>query len=120
MAVDGDGRLMGFQFVQPKPGLPDGTGDIATFVRIGTAQRGIGTALFARTRGAAAALGYTALNATIRADNTGGLRYYARIGFADHSISRAVPLRRRNPGGPGEPAAGAVIRHHRSRSGLKR
>ena len=34
-----------------------------------------------------------AINATIRADNIGGLAFYSRLGFMDHGISRAVPLR---------------------------
>jgi hypothetical protein len=38
-----------------------------------------------------------AINATIRADNVGGLAFYSRLGFTDHGISRAVPLRDGTP-----------------------
>lgn len=31
-------------------------------------------------------------NATIRADNAGGLAYYARMGFQDYAVARGVPL----------------------------
>lgn len=87
-----DGVIVGFQTLEPHAALPTTTGSIATFVRIGTTQGGIGTALFAATQAAAPALGFDEIDATIRADNTGGLRYYARMGFADHAVSPGVPL----------------------------
>lgn len=37
--------------------------------------------------------GLSAINATIRADNTGGLGFCRRIRFVDDSIRRAVPLK---------------------------
>lgn len=92
VALDAAGRVLGFQSVGANPDLPPGTGDMASFVAEGLTGRGIGSALFAATRAAARGAGLTALNATIRADNTGGLAYYARLGFADHAVSRAVPL----------------------------
>ncbi|HEX7850799.1 MAG TPA: GNAT family N-acetyltransferase, partial [Sphingomonas sp.] len=63
-----------------------------TFARRGSTTRGIGSALFAATRAAAIAAGLKAINATIRADNTGGLTFYAKMGFADYAVARAVPL----------------------------
>lgn len=54
---------------------------------------GIGSALFAATRKAAVAAGRAAINAMIHADNAGGLAYYTRIGFRNHGVERAVPLR---------------------------
>jgi len=67
-------------------------GSIATFARPGTAQKGIGSALFKATLAASHAAGYTHLDATIRADNTGGLAYYSKMGFQDHSVTKAKPL----------------------------
>lgn len=93
VAVDADtGRLEGFQTLGRYPDLPDDVGDIGTFARVGGTQRGVGSALFAATRAEAKAHGLTAINATIRADNVGGLAFYSRIGFADHSVLKDVPL----------------------------
>ncbi|MBV8682984.1 MAG: hypothetical protein JO111_08940 [Caulobacteraceae bacterium] len=94
VAVDSvSGRLEGFQTLGRYPGLPEDVGDIGTFARIGGAQRGVGSALFAATRAEACRRGLAAINATIRADNTGGLAFYGRMGFADHSVEPAVPLK---------------------------
>ena len=84
--------LLGYQSLESYPDLPKTLGIIATFAKVGSTTRGIGTALFAATRQAAPALGFTELDATIRADNTGGLAYYSKMGFVDHSIAKAVPL----------------------------
>jgi L-amino acid N-acyltransferase YncA len=93
VAVDREsGRLEGFQTLVREDHLPDAMGDIGTFARVGGTQRGVGTALFAATRAAARARSLSAINATIRADNTGGLAFYERMGFVDHSVSAAVPL----------------------------
>jgi hypothetical protein len=48
--------------------------------------------LFAATREAATRLGLVGINATIRADNVGGLTFYGKQGFQDHSVALAVPL----------------------------
>lgn len=94
VAVDREtGRLEGFQTLGREEGLPDGIGDIGTFARIDGKQRGVGSALFAATRERARTLGLSAINATIRADNTGGLTFYRKQGFADHSVTPAVPLK---------------------------
>lgn len=94
VAVDRQtGRLEGFQTLGRYPGLPADVGDIGTFTRVGATQRGAGSALFAATREAAARLGLSALNATIRADNAGGLTFYSRMGFRDHSVLPDVPLK---------------------------
>jgi L-amino acid N-acyltransferase YncA len=87
------GRLEGFQTLGRYPGLPQDVGDIGTFARIDGKQRGVGSALFAATRQRAAALGLSAINATIRADNTGGLTFYGKMGFEDHSVTPARPLK---------------------------
>lgn len=91
-AEDEDGTLLGFQTLGRYPGLPDDVGDIATFARVGGTQRGIGSALFTATAKRAAELGLSAINATIRADNSGGLTFYARQGFVDHGVTEGVPL----------------------------
>ena len=98
VAVDPDtGQLLGFQTLGRYPNLPDDIGDIGTFARIDGKQRGIGSALFAATRARAEALGHSAINATIRADNTGGLAFYTKLGFVDHSVTCAVPLKDGTP-----------------------
>ena len=98
VAIDrATGRLEGFQTLGRYPGLPYDVGDIGTFARIDGKQRGVGSALFAATRERALRLGLTAINATIRADNVGGLAFYGKMGFEDHSVTPAVPLREGRP-----------------------
>ena len=98
VAVDPDtGQLQGFQTLGRYPNLPDDVGDIGTFARIDGKQRGVGSALFVATLARAEALGHRAINATIRADNKGGLAFYTKLGFADHSVTRAVPLKDGTP-----------------------
>ena len=91
------GRLLGFQSLERWDGLPDDIGDIATFARVGLTQRGVGSSLFAATRGEAGKKGITAINATIRADNIGGITFYDRMGFKNYSVQRAVPLKNGAP-----------------------
>ncbi len=97
VACDADGRIMGFQFIEPNPKLPSCTADIATFARVGATGQGIGQKLFIATRAAAKGLGYTSITAVIRADNTGGLAYYTKMGFTDHDVDRAVALKDGTP-----------------------
>jgi len=92
VAEDGDGRAMGFQILLASDKLGPGWGDIGTFARRGSTTRGIGSTLFSATRVAAIAAGLKTINATIRADNTGGLAFYARMGFVDYAVAHAVPL----------------------------
>lgn len=93
VAVDSETQsIEGFQTLGRYPGLPDDVGDIATFARVDGAQRGIGSALFKAMADAARAQGLSAINATIRADNEGGLTFYTKQGFVDHSMTAAVPL----------------------------
>jgi L-amino acid N-acyltransferase YncA len=87
------GSLLGFQSLQKWAGPQGGIGDIGPFARVGHTQRGVGSAHFAATRSEARVRALDAINATIRADNTGGLAFYGRMGFVDHSVQRAVPLR---------------------------
>ena len=84
---------VGFQSLTRHPDLPDGWGDIATFARIRRKRAGVGSALFARTLEAARDLGLTTLNAAIRADNTGGLAFYEKMGFRTYQTLPNVPLK---------------------------
>ena len=91
VALDED-QIIGFQWIAPADYLPGEAADISTFAKQGQTQRGIGTALFAATRGAARELGYDWINANIRADNTSGLRYYKSLGFIDYGRKTNVTL----------------------------
>ena len=86
VAENASGTLLGFQFIEPHPDLPPEACDIASFVRLGQTGLGIGSKLFEATCRAARDLGYTWINATIRADNTGGLAYYQSRGFEDYAL----------------------------------
>ena len=86
------GDLLGFQYIEPHKHLPPEACDIATFVRVGQTGLGIGSKLFQATRSEAKTLGYHWINATIRADNTGGLAYYQSRGFEDYARQNDVTL----------------------------
>ena len=86
VAVDSDGAVVGFQSLSKCEGLPSGWADIATFASRSRHKSGVGSALFARTREAASKLGFTAINATIRVDNVGGLAYYSGMGFETYLV----------------------------------
>ena len=92
VALDAAGQVAGFQWLGRNPKLPPGCADIATFARQAPVLPGVGTALFTVTCRVARAQGMKQINATIRADNRPGLGYYAKMGFVDHSVARAVPL----------------------------
>lgn len=92
MALDDAERVVGFQWISPHAKLPPEAVDIATFVMLGHAGLGIGSALFSATEKAAKSLGYRWINATIRADNTGGLTYYQSRGFRDWAFEEDVQL----------------------------
>lgn len=89
--------LQGFQWMEPFDPPDTHIGGIATFARPETKQRGIGTALFARTKELSRKAGYRVLVAKIRADNSGGLAYYAKMGFTDHEITKGEPLKDGTP-----------------------
>lgn len=96
VAEDG-GKVIGFQTLTwPDPDygpMPDDWSLIATFVAIEAAGRGVGQRLFVATKDAARAAGVATIDATIRADNTVGLRYYSGLGFVDYDRFQAMPLR---------------------------
>ncbi|MCK0151209.1 GNAT family N-acetyltransferase [Marivita sp. S6314] len=85
VAEDETGHILGFQFVEPHCDLPPEACDIASFVRLGQTGLGVGSKLFDASRAAAKDLGYLWINATIRADNCGGLAYYQSRGFEDYA-----------------------------------
>lgn len=86
------GDLLGYQSLEVYPDQPKTLGIIATFSKVGGTKRGIGTALFAATIKAAPSLGVLEIDATIRADNTGGLAYYSKMGFTDFGMGDPVQL----------------------------
>lgn len=92
VAIEEAGDIAAFQTLGRYPGLPENVGDIATFAALDRKQSGAGSALFAATKARVRALGHSAINATIRADNAGGLAFYTKQGFADHGVTPAVPL----------------------------
>lgn len=83
---------LGFQHVERHPALPPDWLDIATFARIRPKVPGVGRALFSAMRSTLRGHGVTAINATIRADNTGGLAYYEAVGFRTYKVVPSVPL----------------------------
>jgi len=94
VAVETDSaRIEGFQTLGRYPNLPDNIGDIGTFARVDGTQRGVGSALFAEMAAQARALGLSAINATIRSDNIGGLTFYGKQGFVDFGVTHGVPLK---------------------------
>lgn len=92
LAEGGEGQMLGVQWIEPNPSLPPEAADIATFTRPGHTQMGIGSSLFRQTRLAASAMGYEWINATIRADNPGGLAFYQSRGFEDYKIAQNIRL----------------------------
>ena len=91
VAIDSDGTIVGFQSLSKYDTLPAGWVDIATFASRARHKSGVGSALFAHTREAATKLGFTAINATIRVVNEGGLAYYSRMGFETYLVEDGDP-----------------------------
>jgi ribosomal protein S18 acetylase RimI-like enzyme len=87
-----DGVILGFQSLSYHPELTDDWADIATFARVNPKIRGIGTTLFETTRSFARKQKIATINATIRADNKAALSFYDKMGFANYSTEKGVPL----------------------------
>ena len=88
-----NGRLSGFQsLVWAVDRMPEGWAIIATFVALDRAKMGIGQKLFSATRFAAKAAEVKTIDATIRVDNVGGLKYYGGLGFTDYDVLKKIPL----------------------------
>jgi len=100
-AAEQDGVVKGFQrLTWPDIGddLPvQGWAVIASFVAGDAAGHGIGQHLFAATRNAANQAGVKTIDATIRADNVAGLRYYSGLGFVDYDRLVGIPLQDGTP-----------------------
>ncbi|HET9230777.1 MAG TPA: GNAT family N-acetyltransferase [Vitreimonas sp.] len=96
IVAEENGELLGFQVLlgstEEEP-LPAGWGGIGTYARVGQTRGGVGSALFEATKKAARAAGLHTIDATIRADNTGGLTFYSRMGFVDYDRRIGVPLK---------------------------
>jgi L-amino acid N-acyltransferase YncA len=84
--------LVGFQSLSLYGDPPKGWADIATFARMTPKTSGVGSALFPATRAFAEGIGLEFINATIRADNVGGLAYYEKMGFETYGRQVGVPL----------------------------
>ena len=92
LAENDKGAVQGFQWVHRRADLPPDMLDIATFVDIRAHGHGVGTKLFDATKTAARNAGFTAINATIRADNDSGLTYYRSKGFETYGHEHGVTL----------------------------
>jgi L-amino acid N-acyltransferase YncA len=104
VVADARGVILGFQalewcdpdWAKANP-LPAEWAVIATFVADGAQGRGVGGRLFVETLAAARKAEVTAIDATIRWENAGGLAYYGGLGFADyrsdaHAISKRLDV----------------------------
>lgn len=90
------GRVCGFQWLgwpdKNEDNMPQGWAVIASFVANEAAGKGVGQRLFKATRKAAIDAGVTTIDATIRADNAPGQRYYGGLGFNEYDRLVDVPL----------------------------
>ncbi|NYF18352.1 ribosomal protein S18 acetylase RimI-like enzyme [Microbacterium sp. AK009] len=97
--ADRGGVVVGFQSLkrawEGNPyGVETGWGIIGTHIHPDAARRGIGRGLFDRSLAAARAAGLAHIDATIGADNSAALAYYAAMGFAPYRDGDgAVPHR---------------------------
>ena len=92
-----DQKILGFQslsFVKPSAiqGPARRWGSIASFVETDVQGLGLGQTLFEHTKSQATSVGLDFIDATIRANNISGLRYYAKLGFVDYSRLPNKPL----------------------------
>jgi L-amino acid N-acyltransferase YncA len=92
-----DGEILGFQKLNRLDRVSLDCGDIATFARASNKVKGVGRALFERTKQAAREAGFSQIYARIRADNVPGMGYYAAIGFAPFDVVKGVPLKDGTP-----------------------
>ena len=101
LVAEENGAVLGFQYLawasDPDDPMPDGWAIIASFVAQSAAGKGVGQHLFAATKESAATAGVETIDATIRADNVAGLRYYGGLGFVDYDRLLDVPLRDGTP-----------------------
>lgn len=93
LLTENNGIIFGFQSLSHRSDLPTHWADIATFARVNSNIKGVGTALFESTLNFSRMQDITTLNATIRADNNPGLSYYDKMGFENYSIAKEIPLK---------------------------
>jgi L-amino acid N-acyltransferase YncA len=78
------GRVVGFQVLEPLASYTralDHVGSLGTFVDLALRRKGVATALFAATLGAARTKGYEKLFTFVRADNPAAIATYQAHGF---------------------------------------
>lgn len=92
VAMNHAGDVLGFQWIGPFAGLPPEACEIGTFVKTGRTGLGIGSKLFDATKAAARTMGYSWINAEIRADNAGGLAYYQSRSFETYGRKDGIQL----------------------------
>ena len=85
--------MIGFQSLGRHPALPEGWGDIGSYVSPDYQRTGAGAALFDATLAAARQAGVVTINAAIRADNAPGLGYCTRRGFVDYGADPDFALK---------------------------
>lgn len=85
------GRVGGFQVAYRGD---DGTYYIGTFADQRRPLRGVGSALMAETVALCRAAGGTSIVAKITSDNTAGLTFYSKMGFADETVLHRELTRR--------------------------
>ena len=95
VAVDEDGRILGFQSLRYAAAgnefvVAEGWGIIGTHISPMAARRGIGAALFAATLSAARNFGLHNIDADIPADNAAGLAYYEAMGFRTYRLGKGT------------------------------
>ena len=99
LIAENKGRVVGFQSLEWSD--PDWTGEdcipedwafISSFVAPDQHGKGIGKLLFQDTKKRALSASVNTIEATIRADNEAGLRYYESLGFREYDIMIARPL----------------------------
>lgn len=96
-------RLLGFQVLFWRgdyPGayaLPEDWALIGSYVSAAARGKGVGAALFERTRAAAKAAGVRYIDATIRKENAGGQIFYTRLGFEDYADAAETISKRLAP-----------------------
>ena len=99
MIAEIKGHIVGFQSLEwsdPEWAGADRIGTdwafIASFVAPDNLGKGIGKRLFEHTKQRALSASVNTIDATIRADNESGLRYYTRLGFIEYDRISASPL----------------------------
>jgi [ribosomal protein S18]-alanine N-acetyltransferase len=86
VAEDRDGLLIGYQVLElwaASLASMEHVGQIGTFIQSAWRGRGVGRALFHRTRHFALAHGYRKLVIQVRAGNTAAQLFYRQLGFCE-------------------------------------